>query len=81
MHEQDGRWTLDGPWLVLRPFYFQDWPSIHVVDREATFYLTDYWGPELNIFGGGSPDPDCWQIWSRVEAERQPESASNDRTR
>lgn len=68
-HDQDGQWTLDGPRIEFRPFYFHDWrfEEEHWPDRPGSFYVTDFRGPELQIFGGGSPDPASWTIWNRVE--------------
>lgn len=67
-HEQDGRWTLDGPRIEFVPWYFHDWPFKDDLDSRGAFYLTDFRGPELHIFGGGCPDPATWTIWTRVEA-------------
>ena len=68
IHEHDGRWNLVGAWIEFRPFYFDASSGRDEPDAVAQFYLTDWSGPGLDIFGGGNDDPDCWNRWSRVEA-------------
>lgn len=68
IHEHEGRWTLDGALIEFRPFYFDASSGRDEPDAAAQFYMTDWRGPELDIFGGGINDEDCWNHWTRVEA-------------
>ena len=64
-----GQWALDGPTIDLTPFWTTYDGNPHAPEKysSASWWVTSWYAAGLAPFGGDSPDPDQWSVFSRVE--------------